>query len=263
MPYLRAIGFLTALAVTYLFAIPVQWFARRHNWALQHRIQTGFCRMMLAIIGIRVRSHEQLMGVSPRFVVANHVSWTDILALASLYPLVFLAKKEVANWPVLGFLARSQGTVFVDRSNRRGIPQVNAALAEVLRAGRDVVVFAEGSSSDGTSILKFNAAHFAMLCDLQSSEVPLPFTLAPVGIAYTETDQATPADIGWYGDMTFVPHLWDLMKRNDVVCHIAFGPPVETAGRDRKALAAATEASVRALVQATRRSDEAPPKNSM
>lgn len=263
MPYLRAIGFLAALATTYLFAIPVQWLARRHNWALQHRIQAGFCRMMLAIIGIRVRSHGQLPGVSPRLVVANHVSWTDILALASLYPLVFLAKKEVAEWPVLGFLARSQGTVFVDRGNRRGIPQVNAALAEVLRAGRDLVVFAEGTSSDGASVLKFNAAHFAMLCDLQSPEAPLPVTLAPVGITYTETDRATPADIGWYGNMTFVPHLWRLMKRDDVICHVAFGAPVETAGRDRKALAAATEASVRALVQATRRSDEAPPKNSM
>ncbi|MGQ0685088.1 lysophospholipid acyltransferase family protein [Bradyrhizobium sp.] len=263
MPYLRAIGFLAALAVTYLFAVPFQWFARRYDWTLQHRVQTGFCRMMLAIIGIRVRSHRQLTGASPRFVVANHVSWTDILALASLYPLVFLAKKEVASWPVLGFLARLQGTVFVDRGNRRGIPQVNAALSEVLRAGRDVVVFAEGTSSDGASILKFNAAHFAMLCDLQSSEVPPPFILAPVGIAYTETDQAKPADIGWYGDMTFVPHLWSLMKRDDVVCHIAFGPPVETAGRDRKALAAAAETSVRALVQATRLSDEAPPKNSI
>ncbi len=169
MPYLRALAFLLALTATLVFAAPLQWLARRFDWPLQHRIQMAFCRVMLAIIGIRVEAHGKIPGASPRFVVANHVSWTDILALASVQPLVFLAKKEVASWPVLGFLARLQGTVFVERENRRAIPLVNAALSEKMRGGNDVVVFAEGTSSDGTSVLKFNAAHFAMLADMQAA----------------------------------------------------------------------------------------------
>jgi lyso-ornithine lipid O-acyltransferase len=266
MPYLRALAFVLAMSATFVFAVPVQWLARRYDWPLQHRIQMAFCRLILAVIGIRVAPHGKIAGENPRFVVANHVSWTDILALASVQPLVFLAKKEVATWPVLGFLARLQGTVFVERENRRAIPAVNEALTNVMRAGRDIVVFAEGTSSDGTSVLKFNAAHFAMPADLQSADERFAFTLAPVGIAYAAKcggGMSEPIDIGWYGDMTFLPHLWRLMKRGDAVCHILFGDAVETAGRDRKTLAANTEASVRDLLQAARRSDGAgPPKKS-
>jgi len=243
MSYLRALAFAFALTVSLVFVAPLQWLARRNNWPIQHRIQMMFCRVMLAIIGIRVQARGTLPGVRPRFVVANHVSWTDILALASVNPLVFLAKKEVESWPVLGFLARLQGTVFVERENRRAIPLVNAALTEKMRGGEDVVVFAEGTSSDGSSVLKFNAAHFAMLADMQAAgEV---FTLAPAGVAYSQ-------DVGWYGDMTFAPHLWSLMRRGGVVCHIFFGEAVETQGLDRKALAAETEARVRGLLQAAR-----------
>ncbi|MCW2272756.1 1-acyl-sn-glycerol-3-phosphate acyltransferase [Rhodoblastus acidophilus] len=250
MPYLRALAFLLALTLSLIFAAPLQWLARRFDWPLQHRIQMAFCRVMLATIGIRVEAHGTIPGARPRFLVANHVSWTDILALASVTPLVFLAKKEVASWPVLGFLARLQGTVFVERENRRALPLVNAALSEKMRGGNDVVVFAEGTSSDGSSVLKFNAAHFAMLADMQAAGQS--FTLAPVGIAYSR-------DVGWYGDMTFVPHLWSLMKSGGVVCRIFFGEAVATEGRDRKQLAAETETRVRDLLQAARSES---PKNS-
>jgi 1-acyl-sn-glycerol-3-phosphate acyltransferase len=251
MPYIRALAFLLVLTFTLACAAPLQWLARRCDWPLQHRIQMAFCRIILAIIGVRVVTHGGVAGASPRFVVANHVSWTDILVLASVQPLVFLAKKEVASWPVLGLLARLQGTVFVERENRRAIPQVNAALAAVMRRGRDVVVFAEGTSSDGASVLKFNAAHFAMLTELRADRQSPGFTLAPAGIVYAgEGGEAI--DVGWYGDMTFAPHLWSLMKRGGAVCHLRYGEAVETEGRDRKTLAAETEARVRQLVQVAR-----------
>lgn len=254
MAYLRAIAFVSILTGVFVFVVPVQWVARRFDWRLQHRIQTLFSRTMCAIIGVRVEPHGRLAGDSPRFVVANHVSWTDVIALSSLYPLVFLAKREVANWPVLGWLARLQGTVFVDRGNRRAIPAVNEQLARLLRQGRDIVVFAEGTSSDGSMVLKFNASHFAMLRDLHAASAePIAFTLAPVAIAYTEPAVECPRrsgrfDVGWYGDMTFVPHLWSLMKRGGARCHLIFGEAVDSAARDRKALAAAAEASVRKLL---------------
>lgn len=250
MSYLRALAFVFALTVSLIFAAPLQWLARRYNWPLQHRIQMAFCRVMLATMGVRVEAHGTMPSARPRFVVANHVSWTDILALASLHPLVFLAKKEVSSWPVLGFLARLQGTLFVERENRRAIPLVNAALSEKMRGGEDVVVFAEGTSSDGSSVLKFNAAHFAMLADMQAAGEA--FVIAPVGIAYSQ-------DVGWYGDMTFVPHLWSLMKSGGVSCQIFFGDAVDASGRDRKQLAAETEARVRDLLQAARSES---PKNS-
>lgn len=254
MAYLRAIAFVLAMTGAFVFVVPVQWVARRRRWPLSHRIQTRFCRTMCAIIGIEVREHGRLAGDSPRFVVANHVSWTDIIALASRYPLVFLAKREVAGWPVLGFLARLQGTVFVDRANRRAIPLVNEALAERLRRGEDVVVFAEGTSSDGVGVLKFNASHFAMLRDLAANdEAAVQPTLAPAAIRYAPRSAGSgedggPFDVGWYGDMTFLPHLWNLMKRGGAKCHILWGEAVDPRSGDRKALAAATEESVRNLL---------------
>lgn len=256
MAYFRAAAFVLALTLVLIFAVPVQWLARRLDWRLQHAIQMRFCRVFCAIIGIRVETQGALAGDSPRFVVANHVSWTDIIALASLYPLVFLAKSEVAGWPVLGFLARLQGTVFVERGDRRAIPRVNAALAGVLRQGRDLVVFAEGTSSDGAGVLKFNTSHFAMLSEPRSNESrPVKFSIAPVAIVYTD-HASRPIDVGWYGDMTFAPHLWRLMKRGGARCHLLFGDEIAPGLGDRKTLAAATESSVRELLAGAMAGDD-------
>jgi 1-acyl-sn-glycerol-3-phosphate acyltransferase len=245
MPYLRAFAFVSAMAAAFLFVVPVQMLARRRGWPIQHDIQKGFCRVMCAAIGIRVEAASALPAPAPRFVVANHVSWTDIIALTSLYPLVFLAKSEVSGWPVLGFLARLQGTVFVPRGSRKDIPRINAALCDVLRAGRDLVVFAEGTSSDGADVLPFKPAHFDAVQAYDGAA-----TIAPAAIVYADDDR--PVDVGWYGDMTFLPHLWSLMKRNGVRCVIAFGDAIETRGKDRKTLAGETETQVRALLQELR-----------
>jgi lyso-ornithine lipid O-acyltransferase len=239
MPYLRALAFIAAMAAAFVFVVPAQALARRRGWSIQHKIQSGFCRVMCATIGIKVTPIGALPASAPRFVVSNHVSWTDIIALASLHPLTFLAKSEVATWPVLGFLARLQGTVFVPRGSRKDIPLVNAALCGVLREGRDLVVFPEGTSSDGADVLPFRPAHFDAL---QAYEGEL--AVAPVAILYT--DGARPIDVGWYGDMTFLPHLWSLMKRGGVECLVSFGEAIDLAGKDRKALASETEARVRA-----------------
>ena len=251
MAFLRAVAFAFALSLALLLVAPVQWLARRRGWAAQRAIQLGFCRVMCAIIGIHVVAHGRLAGAGPRLVVANHVSWTDIIALSCLHPFVFLAKSEVANWPLLGLLARLQGTVFVDRADRRDIPRVNAALRAVLAEGCDIVVFPEGTSSDGAGVLPFNASHFAMLRDL-GAEAP-GLSLVPLAIAYAEGADARAAlDVGWYGDMTFLPHLWSLMKRGGVACHIVCGAPIDVAGQDRKRLAAAAEAEVKTLLAGLR-----------
>jgi 1-acyl-sn-glycerol-3-phosphate acyltransferase len=146
---------------------------------------------------------------------------------------------------VLGLLARLQGTVFVERGAKQDVARVNDALADVLRAGGDLVVFPEGTSSDGAQVLPFRSAHFAPLETLAArGEAP---TLTPVAIAYS--DSARQIDVGWYGDMTFLPHLWRLMKRRRTQCHVAFGDPVETTAKDRKTLAMETRERVRALLE--------------
>jgi 1-acyl-sn-glycerol-3-phosphate acyltransferase len=240
MPYLRAALLVATLATTLVLVAPVQVIARWRGWPLQHAIQTGFCRVVCAIVGVEVAPVGALPAARPRLLVANHLSWTDVIALASLYPLVFLAKSEVAHWPLLGFLARLQGTAFVRRGSRGDIAAVNMALADVLREGRDVVLFAEGTTTDGARPPRFFATHFAAACETDA-------TVAPTAILYTKGGR--PVDVGWYGDMTFAPHLWRLMKRGGAQCRVIFGEPIEAAGKDRKKLAAEAEAQVRALLQ--------------
>jgi 1-acyl-sn-glycerol-3-phosphate acyltransferase len=250
MPYLRALAFLLAMAFFLLLVAPIQALARRRGWPIQHEIQKFFCRAMCAIIGVDVVAKGALASGTPRFIVANHVSWTDILAITSLYPLVFLAKVEVASWPVLGWLARLQGTIFVDRMQRSAIPAVNAALARELREGRDVVVFAEGTSSDGAKVLKFNASHFAMLHDLAQNAQALDAAVVPVAFAYgPRQGVAEGFDVGWYGEMSFLPHLWSLMRHGGARCSVAFGEALSPAAfPDRKALAHAAQQSVEGLL---------------
>jgi len=244
MAYLRALAFALTLTGALLFLVPLQALARRRGSPIQHAIQMRFCRVVCAVIGIKVAARGALPAQTPRFVVANHVSWTDIVALASLYPFVFLAKSEVARWPVLGLLARLQGTVFIERGARQDVARVNDSLADVLRAGGDLVVFAEGTSSDGAVVLPFRSAHFAPLEAMAArGEAP---TLAPVAISYS--DGLERIDVGWYGDMSFLPHLWRLMQRGPTLCQIAFGEEIETSDKDRKTLAAETRACVRELL---------------
>ncbi|MCX7899533.1 MAG: 1-acyl-sn-glycerol-3-phosphate acyltransferase, partial [Methylocystis sp.] len=218
----------------------------RYNWRIQDHIQMHFCRVVCWLIGVRIHVHGQLPGKSPRLVISNHISWTDIIALASCYPLIFLSKSEVRSWPILGLLARLQGTVFVDRADRADVSRANKSLTAVMRQSRDVVLFAEGTSSDGARVLPFRAAHFAPARDLSMrGEAASTPTLAPIAILYASGTKLI--DVGWYGDMTFVPHLWRLMGLGGVCCHIFCGEQIYAGLTDRKKLAAEAEARVRRL----------------
>lgn len=240
-PYVRALHLLLVVAVGVVALAPAQTLARRRGWRVQDRIQTGFCRAACRAIGLRVVAHGALPDAGPRLVVANHVSWTDILALASLHPLVFLSKSEVENWPLLGFLARVQGTIFIVRDTRRDVARASAALAQALDAGRDVVVFPEGTSTDGREILPFRAGPFEAL-----RKTAAPAVVAPVALRYTDA-AGTPADLGWYGDMTLIDHIRKLLRQNGAVCHVRFGAAIAATEADRKTAATLAEAQVRAL----------------
>jgi lyso-ornithine lipid O-acyltransferase len=239
--YVRASLLAVVLAGAFAFVVPVQAILRQARSPASGVVQRGFCRLICRIIGIRVLSNGFSPEPAPRLIAANHVSWTDIIALASVTPTTFLAKSEVANWPLLGVLARLQGTVFVRRGDRQQIAAVNAALADVLRE-TSLVVFPEGTSTPGALEPNFNAAHFQAA---RMAEVPV----LPVGILYV--DDLGQADIGWYGEMTFLPHLWRLLKKDGLVCHVAFGSPIDVHGIDRKALASRAQDQVRSLLAST------------
>lgn len=241
---LRVLMIVPALAGFLLVAAPLQNLARRRGWPVARRIPLLFGRTLCRLMRMRLMI-EGAEARGPVLIVANHVSWADVIALAAAGgPFCFLAKSEVASWPVFGALARVQGTVFVERARKRAIPAVNAAMAARMGEGEPVVLFAEATTSDGTRLERYRSSHFAAARDLLARRSDLDaVAIQPVSIAYVRRDglplgKRGRADVAWYGDTAFVPHIWTLLKAGRVDCVVTFCPPIAyVRGADRKAVA--------------------------
>jgi len=206
-------------------------------------------RRVLAILGIAHAVEGRPMR-GPGAVVANHVSWLDIFAINACAPVVFVSKAEVAGWPGIGFLARLTGTVFITRDARAARTHT-ATLRERLADGQRLVVFPEGTSTDGMRVRPFKSTLFEALREGGSGAQDA--RVQPVTLIYEAPGDGDPRLYGWWGDMAFGGHLLTVLGaarqgRVRVVCH----PPLPLAG-GRKALAAACETAVRAGMPADRR----------
>ena len=201
----------------------------------------GFA-VTLGVIGLRLRQvGEPFAGLGAQ--VANHTGWLDVWALNAASRVTFVSKAEVRGWPALGWMAAISGAVFITR--RRGDTAAQqAALTERLRAGETLVFFPEGTSTDGRRVLPFKSTLFAAFLGpgLAAARVQ------PVSLVY-HAPPGERADVyGWWGGMALVPHLLRVLalpRRGSV--EVVYHPPVAAAGAaDRKALARACEATVRA-----------------
>jgi 1-acyl-sn-glycerol-3-phosphate acyltransferase len=213
-------------------------------------------RTVCRLIGLRINLHGAIAEARPLLLVSNHVSWLDITVIGSLVPLSFVAKQEVASWPVFGLFARLQRSVFIDRNRRRGAHAANAALAERLKAGEVMVLFAEGTSSDGNRVLPFKSAILgAAEQAVRESHLP-EVAIQPMAIAYTHRhglpiDRLERPFYAWYGNMDLLPHIWGVLKHGPVDVSIALGPVHATADfADRKQLSRALESEVRRMFTA-------------
>jgi lyso-ornithine lipid O-acyltransferase len=171
--------------------------------------------------------------------VSNHVSYADITVLGSLIVGSFIAKTEVARWPLFGWLAKLQRTVFVDRRMRSTRLQRDA-MTERLAAGDALILFPEGTSGDGNRVLPFKSALFSAAETMQ--EV-VPIAVQPVSIAYTRLDGMPLGRLlrpffAWYGTAELAPHLWNMLGLGTVEVVVEFHPPTFIADcGSRKALA--------------------------
>ncbi len=193
-----------------------------------------------ALFGLRV----QVRGIpppAPCLLVANHLSYLDILVLATQTDIVFVAKAEVARWPVIGFLSRAVGTVFIDRARKRDLPRVIQAMTDALRRGQRVAFFPEGTSSAGTLILPFHSPLFEAAV---RAGVPVRYA----SLTYRTICDIPPAShaVCWWGDMTFARHLYALLQLSEVRATVSFGRDAVEAG-NRKQLATQARAAVMRL----------------
>jgi 1-acyl-sn-glycerol-3-phosphate acyltransferase len=243
--------------MTAAFAVlaPMQVASLRFGWRLADRIPMWFHRLFLRLFGVVVRVRGRPPGGAPTLVLANHVSWLDIAVIGSLAPLSFIAKSEIAGWPVFGLFAALQRSVFIDRARRTHTAVVNAAVARRLAQGDVIVLFAEGTTSDGNRVLPFRSSLVGAARAALSEEKLDRIHLQPLGIAYVRrnglpvTRRERPA-IAWYGDMELGPHLAAFVREGPLDVVVAWGDPIPFDGAsDRKQATAQAEIAVRRAVK--------------
>ncbi|MER2266568.1 lysophospholipid acyltransferase family protein [Methylobacterium oxalidis] len=217
-----------------------------------------FHRVFLWMFGVRVtQSGTPPAPGEPALVLSNHISWLDIAALGSLRPLSFVAKSEIAGWPLIGTLARLQRTVFIDRARRSHTASVNATVGNRLAAGDLIVLFAEGTTGDGNRILPFRSSLVgAARAAIQAEGARLDrIRLQPLAITYPRRnglplDRNERPEVAWYGDMELAPHLALFVRGGPIDVHVVWGAPISfEAGTDRKVATALAEAQVRAAMR--------------
>jgi 1-acyl-sn-glycerol-3-phosphate acyltransferase len=220
-----------------LALMPVQavGLALRQPWAAQ--LPRFYHRRCCRILGFDVRQVGEPAVARPVLFASNHVSYTDITVLGSLIAGSFVAKSEMGGWPLFGWLAKLQRSVFVDRQVR-STAQQRDAIAARLAAGDALILFPEGTSSDGNFVLPFKSALFSVVFNKDQ-----PITVQPVSLAYTRLDglpigRRLRPFFAWYGDMDLAPHLWRLLGLGTIEVVVEFHPPVPVADfPSRKALA--------------------------
>ncbi|SCK09647.1 1-acyl-sn-glycerol-3-phosphate acyltransferase [Vogesella sp. LIG4] len=206
-------------------------------------ITQRWSQQLLHILAIKVKVTGQAPGVYPphTLVVANHVSWLDIFALNSVTVSRFVAKKELRDWPLAGFLIKSAGTLFIDRSKRRDTSQVNKQLAAALHNGDCMAVFPEATTSDGTGLLPFKSSLFeaARLAGA---------TVQPVAIRYVSPGGHYCASAAYAGDTSFGQSLWAVLSTRAMVVELSFTAAMPAADASRFALSESSRSAIAAAL---------------
>lgn len=254
---------LAFLALT-LVLLPLQLIGIAFDLRLQRTIPHLYHRILCALIGVRIREVGARSTASPALILSNHVSWLDICVISALAPVVFVAKSEVAGWPVFGWLARLQRTIFINRQARHQTGAATREIAGRLLGGDAVVLFAEGTSSDGIRVLPFRsslvgAVHHALGNSTHHTQITVqPMSLAYVGFGGVPMGRGLRERVAWYGDADLMPHLLHVLSSGAVDVTVSWGEAVAyEMSADRKAIARDAEKSVRRMTAAALRG--APP----
>jgi 1-acyl-sn-glycerol-3-phosphate acyltransferase len=231
--------------------ISAQWLLEKLSLPGWGFIASKYYRVLCALLRIRVRVVGNPVRDRAVLFVSNHVSWVDIVVIGSVTPVAFVAKREVASWPLVGITAKMQRTVFVDRGRRHQTGDAVGKIVKRVASGTSIVLFAEGTSSDGNRVLPFRSALLGAIEDQSGGGSIL---MQPMAITYIRQHglpmgrQHRPL-VAWYGDLDFMPHIKAFIERGVVDALVSYGDPVP-ADRDidRKAMSKRLEETVRELL---------------
>lgn len=247
---LRASAVLAAFFGLTVPLMPVQAILLRVSDRAARRFPHWYHRQVCRLLGVKLNIEGSVAKGAPVLLVCNHTSWLDIPVLSALAPVSFVAKLEVGSWPFVSALARLQRSVFVDRTRRLAAGDAANAITMRLQQGDTIVLFPEGTSSDGNRVLPFKTSLFGAVAGatVPAAEQVVVQTAAVVythmhGVPVTRAERPR---IGWYGDMEMTSHAWGVLKSGAITVTIKVGPPVPlTDFKDRKDLALKSERSIR------------------
>ena len=245
------IGALTALTLASLTLYGASFWC---GAGVRRRIVRAWHLSAARIVGIHIRA-QGTVAPAGSLIACNHVSYIDVIALGALTEATFVAKAGVARWPVIGFLARLANTLFVDRTGSHCLSQIQA-ISQMLNRGQSVILFPEGTSSAGRTVLPFKSTLFAAT---QNSANPI--SVQPVTLAYAKGIDGWDLPIDerrihpWIGEDELVPHLWSMLKHRGVVADLQFHAPVaaQTFATRKELAEHCQRASAHGLVVARRR----------
>ena len=227
----HAIGGWFTIRFTFPGLTPQAREARVQRWALR----------MLHVLGIELVVRGTPPAHGPLLLVANHISWLDILVLHAARHCRFVSKSQVRHWPLIGTLSTGGGTLYIERESRRDAMRVVHRMAEALRAGDVLAVFPEGTTSDGRELLPFHA-------NLIQAAISAGAPAQPVALSFMDRATGQPSLSPCYiDDDTLVGSLWRTVTGEPIEAVVAFGAPQDAAGRDRRQWAAELRVAVQSL----------------
>jgi 1-acyl-sn-glycerol-3-phosphate acyltransferase len=212
------------LAVVIAVALTFAWLPQD----VKARLKARWSRQLLGMLGVRLQAD----GAAPAggLLVANHISWLDILALNALAPACLVSKDDVRRWPVIGWLSAQMATLFIERGSRSAAQRTREHLVAELRQGKRVGVFPEGTTGLGDRVLPFHGALFQAAIDARCAVTPLL-------LHYTEADGQPSEAAAYVGDTTFWASCRAIVGSSGLTVHAAFLAPIEAADSDRRHLA--------------------------
>ena len=217
----------------------VLWRFPRLDAAGRHARVQWWSVTLLRVMGIATQIDGSARA-GGTLLVANHVSWLDIIAVHAVVPHArFVSKADVKAWPLLSRLVAAGGTLYLERERARDALRVVHAMADALREGETIAVFPEGTTSDGQALLPFHA-------NLLQAAIATCTPVQPVALRYSDALRPISAAVEFVGATTLAQSLWRVACAEGLTVHLRFLPPHASAGAERRVLAQALRGAIEA-----------------
>jgi 1-acyl-sn-glycerol-3-phosphate acyltransferase len=219
---------------------------KRRQYHASHLI-LAFSKVMAFVLGIKakVKGDKSLLTKRGAFIVTNHVSYLDGIIISSIFPLIFIARGDLKNWPFFGIFTLISDTIFVDRRDPTGLPQEISKISQALSSGANVILFPEGTTTAGYSISTFKSSFFQ--APLANFSPIIPLTIKYKNINGRQLDANNKDLIFWYGDMEFIPHLLCVLALKKIEAEIEILEPINVSqSHDRKQLSLLSQKAIEA-----------------